>query len=230
MYEGESGELLEKSYSPVSHEDEQSTFELLVKAYPPRTGGGLGAFLCGLQPGESATMKVKPPRKIHGSTAIHNRWKHLGLVAGGTGVAPFVQVIRSLLAHPTDATRISLLGVNRHEEDILMRAELEALAAQHPSRLRLTYALTQPGNGWSGHDGRGDAALGAAALPAAAPDDGGSVMVLVCGTDGFVASWAGELLRVKADPAKGIKKQKLQGPIGGWLAELGFSEDQVYKF
>ena len=36
---------------------------------------------------------MKPPRVIHGSVSIGpNRWKKLGLVGGGTGVAPLIQV------------------------------------------------------------------------------------------------------------------------------------------
>lgn len=50
-------------------------FELLVKAYPPQPGGGLGAHLCGLEVGQSATMKIKPPRPIHGRAGVGpNRW------------------------------------------------------------------------------------------------------------------------------------------------------------
>ena len=41
-----------------------------VKAYPPRQGGGVGAFLCGLQPGENAYLKLKPPRSIRGVTDV----------------------------------------------------------------------------------------------------------------------------------------------------------------
>lgn len=33
--------------------------DLLVKAYPPRPGGGVGAFLCSLAPGQAAALKVK---------------------------------------------------------------------------------------------------------------------------------------------------------------------------
>ena len=57
---------LEKSYSPVSLPSVERSFDLLVKAYPPRQGGGVGAFLCGLEPGENAYLKLKPPRLIKG--------------------------------------------------------------------------------------------------------------------------------------------------------------------
>ena len=63
-----------------------------VKAYPPRRGGGVGAFLCGLEPGEPAYLKLKPPRLIKGVTDVSQLGlRHLGLVGGGTGLAPLLQ-------------------------------------------------------------------------------------------------------------------------------------------
>ena len=43
--------------------------ELLVKAYPPQPGGGVGAYLCGLALGEAMRAKVKGPRLVHGLVA-----------------------------------------------------------------------------------------------------------------------------------------------------------------
>lgn len=221
------GSALEKSYSPISDEA-VGHFDLLVKAYPPRPGGGVGAFLCGLAPGEAAAMKVKPTvRQIHGSTELAGRWPRLGLVAGGTGVAPFLQVARALLAAEASLprkTRLSFVSVNRREEDILMRDELDALSAAHPE-LRVTYSLTQPPPGWAGATGRGDSALARAGLPSPTAD-AGRVMVLVCGTDGFVGHWAGPIQRV----VEGGKKRKVQGALVGVLAEAGFESHQVFKF
>jgi len=34
-----------------------------------------------------------------------------------------------------------------------MRHELEELAAKHPGRLHLSFSLTQPPDGWTGHVG-----------------------------------------------------------------------------
>ena len=42
----------------TSHFVQAGSFDLLVKAYPPREGGGVGAYLCGLEPGESALMSL----------------------------------------------------------------------------------------------------------------------------------------------------------------------------
>jgi hypothetical protein len=56
--------MIEKSYSPITHEDTQGYFDLLVKTYESRSGGGFGAFLCNLEPGETAPMKIKKARTI----------------------------------------------------------------------------------------------------------------------------------------------------------------------
>lgn len=215
---------LEKSYSPVSLPTAEGHFDLLVKAYPPRPGGGVGAFLCGLAPGDGAFFKLKSPRVIKGATSIAQLGlRHLGLVAGGTGVAPMVQIARMLLADPTDTTMISLLSVNRYEDDILMRDELDRLSIEHFSRFSVTYALTQPPSNWGGDSGRGDVAMATAALPPPGED----TLVLVCGTDGFVDYWSGGIERVKTADGK---KEKRQGPLRGLLRDRGFTEEMVFKY
>ena len=223
--------LLKKSYSPVSHPAEVGSFELLVKAYADRQGGGVGAGICATEPGESLVAKLKPERLFHGSPAISGRWDHIGLVAGGTGVAPLVQIIRIVLDDPADPTTVSLLSVNRREDDILMREELDRLAAEHPGRFRVTYTLTGEGGGegqWDGRRGRGDAGMALEALPPPAGGDG-STMIFVCGTDGFVDTWAGPVGR--APPlADGSKGPKVQGALTGILRRAGYTESEVFKY
>eukprot|EP00929_Paragymnodinium_shiwhaense_P105208 TRINITY_DN70134_c0_g1_i1.p1 TRINITY_DN70134_c0_g1~~TRINITY_DN70134_c0_g1_i1.p1 ORF type:complete len:309 (+),score=34.80 TRINITY_DN70134_c0_g1_i1:69-995(+) len=218
----ESAPLLQsKSYSPVSLPSDTSFFDLLVKPYPPRDGGGFGAFLCGLEPGDTAPLLVKAPRLIHGSAEVSQRWSRVGLVAAGTGLAPLLQIALALLNDPQDTTLVSLLFVNRFEDDILMRDELEALQASS-SRFTVTFSLTQPSAGWTGATCSGSAALAESALPAPSA----STMVLVCGTDGFVDMWAGPTKRIQ----DGGKKKKLQGSVAGILKTRGFDESMVYKY
>ena len=215
---------LSRSYSPVSLPATEATVDLLVKAYRP---GGGGAHLCGLGPGDIMTAEVKAERMMHGSAAVARRWKHIGLVGGGTGVAPLIQVARIVLADAADATRVSMLCVHRRREDILMRRELDELAAAHPERFVVTHALTKPDEAWDGPVGRGSVELARAALPAPAGD--GSVMVLVCGTDGFVATWGGPIGRGPPKP-DGSKGPKVQGPLLGLLADAGFDASEVFKY
>ena len=61
-------------------------------------------------------------------------------------------------------------------------------------------------------------------LPAATDAD---VLVLICGTDGFVDSMAGGIQRVR-DPVTNVKS-KIQGPTTGVLGSLGFVPSQVFK-
>jgi len=70
--------------------------------------------------------------------------KEIGMIAGGTGIAPMYQVIRALLDDPTDKTKLHLLFANRSEADILMKEELEA-AAKDP-RIKVHYTVDQVTN------------------------------------------------------------------------------------
>lgn len=225
------GGLLKKSYSPVSHPAAVGTFDLLVKSYAPQPGGGVGAAICDMQPGEHLVGKLKSERVVHGSPAISRRWDRIGLVAGGTGVAPLVQIIRIVLDDPDDNTKIQLLSVNRNEEDILMRDELDQMAKRHPDRFSVSYSLT--GNDkpedWEGFTGRGSVEMARRALPPPSAEDGRSTMIFVCGTDGFRDMWAGPVSRgpMKADGSKG---PKVQGALTGLLKEAGYVASDVFKY
>jgi cytochrome-b5 reductase len=219
-----------KSYSPISHPAQQGTVELLVKHYVPRLGDGVSHALCSLQPGQEAEMTIKPPRPINGSPAVAHRWQRLGLLSCGTGIAPFMQILRILRSDATDRTEIRLLSINRSEKDILLKDDLDQLAADWPGgRLHVTYSLTgSPAPaGWCGATGHGSIAMARDGLPPPGRD-GESTIVLVCGTDGFVETWAGPRRRRHTGADGG--EAKLPGPLGGLLQEVGFREDGVYKY
>lgn len=220
--------VLEKSYSPVSHPATEGEVELLVKGYAPRPGGGVGAYLCGLEVGDVIDAQLKSKRMMHGDAAVLRRWKRIGLVGGGTGVAPLLQIVRIVLAADDEDAHVSLLSINRHEADILMRDELDRLAAAHPGRLSVSYSLTAaPPSGWAGHTGRGSLEMISQALPP--PTNDGTTMVLVCGTDGFVETWAGPVARGPR-LADGSKGPKVQGPLLGLLAAAGYDASEVFKY
>ena len=219
---------LAKSYSPVSHPAAEGIVELVVKAYPLRPGGGVGAYLCSLEPGQTMHAEIKGKRMMHGSAAVAQRWQSVGLVAGGTGIAPLLQIARILLEDPDDHSAVYLLSINRREQDILMRQEIERLAIKHTERFTVTYSLTgPPPAGWTGQTGRGSMDMVSAALPR--PTGDGKTMVLVCGTDGFVATWGGPVGRAPKG-ADGFKGAKVQGPLLGFLSEAGFGAAEVFKY
>jgi cytochrome-b5 reductase len=72
------------------------------------------------------------------------------MIAGGTGVTPMYQVAAAILKDPHDTTRISLLFGNLTADDILIKQELDALAAAHPKRFSVFYVLNSPPANWTG--------------------------------------------------------------------------------
>jgi len=241
---------LSKSYSPVSHPNQNGYMELVVKSYPYEEGGGVGKYLCDMEVGSSIEAKLKGERMMHGSSALVGRgWKHIGLVAGGTGIAPLLQVARIVLESESESerSRVHLLFVNHTREDILGKDEIEALAKAHPDHFFVTYSFTREddtegecsiaecsidGSTASVSKGRGGVDLARAALPKPSssvtegqPTD---TMVFVCGRDGFVDHWTGPVGRAPTED--GSKGPKIQGPLLGVLAEAGFTADQVFKY
>jgi len=234
--------ILDKSYSPVSLPTADGYVEFIVKGYPARptnNGGvykgsspppgevGLGAFLCNLSLGETADMAVKADRKIHGATYYPNRWAELGLIAAGTGIAPMLQIVRTVLADPTEQTRLSLVVANRHEDDILMRQEMDALAVAHPSQFRVHYVLSSPRSpsAWTGSTGW----VSEDDLSLQLPRPSESTMIMVCGQDEFLVSVCGMTTRGPVPPGK-KKGPKIQGSLTGILQALGYDSKSVYKF
>lgn len=230
--DAKSGEpkILSKSYSPVSHPKTEGIFDLIVKSYPLQPGGGVGKFICDMDVGESITATLKKERVMHGSPEVEGRWKHVGLIAGGTGIAPLLQIARILLDSPLEADKnvqIHLLFLNRNEDDILGKAIIDQMAKDHPTQFHVTYSLTGEAVDDKYDTGRGTVEMAKKALPP--PSTEGDTMIFVCGKDGFVAHWGGPVGRGPKKP-DGSKGPKIQGPLEGVLAEAGYTADQVFKY
>ena len=118
--------------------------DLIVKAYPPRQGGGVGDYLCNMNVREKIHGTVNGKRIMHGSASVLGRWNNIGLIAGGTGIAPLLQVARVVLTSqdPVDtSTNVHLLFIN-----CIAREEIEYLASKYRERFHVTYSLTSPTN------------------------------------------------------------------------------------
>lgn len=136
-----------------------------------------------------------------------------------------IQVLRAALADPRDNTKFTLVYASHTPADIILRDEIDALAAVHPQRFTVNYIVgAAPGGGaapWAGAVGRVDKKLLARALPPPAAEGGADAArrkVLVCGPPGFVAAVSGPKIAWND-----------QGPLTGALKELGWSESQVLK-
>ena len=80
-----------------------------------------------------------------------NMVRHFGMIAGGTGITPMLQIIRAVIrGRPTgDKTEIDLIFANVNAEDILLREDLDQLAKDDKS-FRVHYVLNNPPENWEG--------------------------------------------------------------------------------
>jgi len=105
------------------------------------------------------------------------RCSNVGMIAGGTGITPMLQVISAIIKDPKDTTKVSLLYANQTEEDILVRKELEDIAAAHPDRFKIWYTLDRPAENWKYSKGFISKELISAHFPPAGDD----TVILMCG-------------------------------------------------
>jgi ferredoxin-NADP reductase len=129
------------------------------------------------------------------------------LIGGGSGVAPLMAILR-VRTKARDPTPVRLLYSARRADELLYRAELDALAAAGGG-FELTYTLTRGApEGWTGEQGRiGPKMLLAHGFPA---ED--QPRVFVCGPTPFVEAIADALVTLGHDAAR-IKTERF-GPTG----------------
>lgn len=77
-----------------------------------------------------------------------NMVKYIGMIAGGTGITPMLQIIRRICNDPLDHTRVSLIFANVTQDDILLKKELDEIAQKHPSNFKVHYVLEKPRKDW----------------------------------------------------------------------------------
>ncbi len=127
--------------------------------------------------------------------------KRIGMVAGGTGITPMLQIIHAILRDPADKTELWLIFANQTEDDILMRAELEAIPKD---RFKLHYTLDRPPSaGWQYSTGFVNVDMCRKHLPPPSED----TMLFVCGPP--------PMIKYACDPA---------------FKALGFEESQWFAF
>ncbi|KFY86587.1 hypothetical protein V500_07518 [Pseudogymnoascus sp. VKM F-4518 (FW-2643)] len=193
-----------RSYTPISGDHQPGYFDLLIKSYPT---GNISKYMASLIVGQ--TIKVKGPKGAMVYTP--NMVRHFGMIAGGTGITPMLQVIRAVIRGRAagDTTEIDLLFANVNVEDILLKEDLDALAAADKG-FRVHYVLNNPPEGWTGGVGFVTPEMIAKFLPKAAAD----VKVLLCGPPPMISAMK------KATEGLGFTKAKPVSKL----------EDQVFAF
>ncbi|KAG0139940.1 hypothetical protein CROQUDRAFT_665819 [Cronartium quercuum f. sp. fusiforme G11] len=167
------GKNIQRSYTPVSSDDDRGYFDLLIKTYEQ---GNISKYIANLKVGES--IQVKGPK---GQMKYHsNLCKRIGMIAGGTGITPMLQIIRACVKDPNDKTQIKLIYANVNEDDILLKAELDEIQASHPHKFSVYYVLNNPPaeKEWTGGVGFVNKEMIVEHLPAAKDE---AIKILLCG-------------------------------------------------
>ncbi|GAP86138.1 putative nitrate reductase [Rosellinia necatrix] len=182
-------EAILRAYTPVSARDAKGKLDVLVKIYRAGADGGGGRM--------TQALDALPLGHFVEFRGPHGKFEYLGrglcavsgrrrrvrrfvMVCGGSGITPIFAVLRAVLADRDDPTACVVLDGNRADDDILCRAELDALLVGNEHRCRLTYVLSRPGPAWTGHRGRIDKDLVTSEV-GSYPSAGGADMLLVCG-------------------------------------------------
>ena len=200
---------LHRQHRLTNYADQRGFLDFIIKKYP---NGPMSEHIHSLKPGE--TLEIKGPIPKYPWNA--NKHNHIALIAGGTGITPMWQLCRSIFQNPEDKTKVTLIFGNVTEQDILLRKEFEELENNYPDRFRAFYVLDNAPDGWKGGKGFITKDLLKEVIPGPKEEN---VKVFVCGPPGLYKAISG----TKKSPAE-------QGELTGYLKELGYGEDQVYKF
>ncbi|XP_039078359.1 NADH-cytochrome b5 reductase 2 [Hyaena hyaena] len=215
------GVLVVRAYTPVSSDDDQGFVDLIIKIYFKNVhpnypeGGKMTQYLENMKIGdtilfrgptghlfyhEPGQLSIKPSKTSEPEETVVG---HLGMIAGGTGITPMLQLIRHIIKNPNDRTRMSLIFANQAEEDILVRKELEEVARTHPEQFSLWYTLDRPPVGWKYSSGY----ITANMIKEHLPPPGQSTFILVCGPP--------PLIQTAAHPN---------------LEKLGYTKDMIFTY
>ena len=142
------------------------------------------------------------------------------MVAGGSGVAPFLGILEELAARSAPVRSVLLLG-SRTEADLLLRERLARLEAERPCQLQVIHVLSEPGPMWSGETGFIDGACVLRHVPA---ERLAGMSAFVCGPAPLLALARAELPRVGV-PRHRIRTEAYGPPADitgepGWPAGL----------
>lgn len=203
-----SGKEVVRQYTPVSPRNVRGYVDLIIKSYPA-PGGLMSRHIHSLPIG--GELEVLGP--FLNFKYRENMKKRIGMIVGGTGLTPCLQLIREILSNPNDDTEVSLVFANKEKRDILLHDELNALMYLYPN-FKVHFVLERAPRKWGGSTGIVSNEIVKNYIPQPSND----TMVLVCGPEGMV------------DHVGGAKVDGCEETVGGILKQLGFEARHVFKF
>jgi cytochrome-b5 reductase len=202
------GELIVRPYTPISTNADIGFMDLMVKKYRK---GIMSTALSNLNAGDtldfkhiSFNVKVQAPFNV----------KKIGMLVGGTGVAPMIQALHAILGAHDNTTEVTLLYGSKTQQDILAREQIEAWAKASGGKFVVHHVLSEEPSesDWEGRRGFIDEEMIRETLP---PSDDGESCIFVCGPPAMYDSICGD---------------RTEKEVLGILEKIGYSQNVVYKF
>jgi cytochrome-b5 reductase len=170
------GKQISRSYTPISSNGDLGFFELLIKSYPT---GNISKLFGEMNVGDFIDVRGPKGQFVYKANMV----RAFGMIAGGTGITPMLQIIRAVLKNPRDRTKIGLIFANVNKEDILLIEEIDKLAAKH-NNFKVHYVLNNPPDDWKGGVGFVTADMIKEYCPAYAED----AKILLCGPPPMISA------------------------------------------
>ncbi|MGJ8691311.1 MAG: 2Fe-2S iron-sulfur cluster-binding protein [Thalassotalea sp.] len=124
-----------RSYSLFTT-DQETNMGIGIKRVP----GGIVSNYLNTYLKAGSELKVLGPAGNFMYKPQESTYRHLVLIAGGSGITPMMAILKTALSQTTD-TKISMLYVNKSPNDIIFKDELNALAQAHSERFTLHHYL-----------------------------------------------------------------------------------------
>ncbi|OCB91556.1 ferredoxin reductase-like protein [Sanghuangporus baumii] len=215
IYVKDSDIQVERPYTPLEAISSGGEMTFWIKKYE---NGEVGRWLHRRTPGEK--IEIRGPGQTWAWQ--DDTWDNVVMVAGGTGIAPFHQLLHILFSNPTKTpkTKFTLLHSYRSSEELPPPVILDNLSTwknKNPQNLHV-HTFVDSRDGELEKDELIIGRINKDVLKSTLRNTGGRTIVLVCGPDPMINALAGP---------KG--RNESQGPLGGALGSLNDGTFQVWK-
>ncbi|GAA5950424.1 hypothetical protein JCM3765_004540 [Sporobolomyces pararoseus] len=200
---------IQRAYTPLSSKsfdpngDGSTLLELVVKRY---RDGEVSRYLHRLGPRDRLEVRAPSVTWLYRP----RDWDRVVFIAGGTGVTPAFQCLND---STTDSPQLSLIYASSSESEIFLKPQLDQLLLKQGGGGRISkieykldkldFKSLENFLGRNQNDNN---------------ENKKRTVVVVCGPEGMIETVAGPRGRNFS-----------QGPVGGILKQLGYTEDQVVK-
>jgi len=115
-------------------------------------------------------------KKFKPLTFLEKTYKKIGMIAGGSGITPFYQILQAA-SKLKDTVEFYLIFGNKSSADILLREELDEINRRQDVKFKIHYTIDKGEDNWTGGVGYINKDMVTQHMPEPADD----VIMLTCG-------------------------------------------------